>query len=258
MSKTWTVAALLVGLTNASGLQSESGDTLVNKRTAVLLELFTSEGCSSCPPADRLLQTLDQKQPFPGVDLVVLSEHVDYWNAGGWVDPYSSKLFSERQRWYAQQFGLDSVYTPQLVIDGRRETVGGNAAAVTSAVKAVEKSDKVGITLSTLVHEGNQLRFHIATGDLPAEERSLSVYIALAQDKVQSNVVGGENGGRSLTHVAVVRSLVQVGKVAAGHSFSEDVAVSMPPHAPSNGLRVIAFLQSTRSRKIAGVTQQKI
>ena len=112
MKDTLTRVALLIGLPGIFGVFVHAKAGNDPTKIPVLLELFTSEGCSSCPPADRLLESLDEKQPFAGADLVVLSEHVDYWNGDGWVDPYSSRLFSERQRWYAEQFGLDSVYTP--------------------------------------------------------------------------------------------------------------------------------------------------
>ncbi len=257
MKKTLTRVALLIGLTGAFGVWTHSKAAAGAAKTPVLLELFTSEGCSSCPSADRLLQSLDEKQPFAGADLLVLSEHVDYWNNGGWVDPYSSRSFSERQRWYAEQFGLESVYTPQAVVDGQREMVGSNAAAIKNAVESVAQNEKVALTLSNAVRDGNRIKFHLTSADLKSNGAA-TVYVALADSKVQSNVAGGENGGRSLTHVAVVRVLASVGTVKEGSSFSKDVVIPVPSRLSANGMRVVAFLQADKSHKIVGAAEEKI
>ena len=258
MRKTLLRAILLGGLTGAIGVGIHARAAAGTSKTPVVLELFTSEGCSSCPPADRLLQALDEKQPFDGVELIVLSEHVDYWNGEGWTDPYSSKLFSARQQSYAEHFGLDAVYTPQAVVDGQREMVGGNAVAVRNAVEAVAREQKIGLTLGNAVRDGNRVKFHLTSADVPEAEGPVTVYIVLAENKVQSNVAGGENGGRSLTHVAVVRAFASVGTVKGGSSYSKDITVPVPSSVGSNGFRLVAFLQEDGSQKIVGATYEKV
>src|SRR5271154_965331 len=124
-------------------------------RTPVLIELFTSEGCSSCPPADALLERLDRSQPIGGAELIVLSEHVDYWNDIGWKDPYSSHEYSERQSAYAEHFGLTSIYTPQMVVDGHIELVGSDEPRAIQAIENATKVEKVPLGLSAIQFESN-------------------------------------------------------------------------------------------------------
>lgn len=246
-------AGLLTALANPANLESEKPG-----RTPILLELFTSEGCSSCPPADRLLQTLDQKQPYPNLDLIVLSEHVDYWNGGGWTDPYSSSLFSSRQNRYAEQFGLDEVYTPQLVVDGGLEGVGSNLAQTQADIEKAARAMKTEVTLSEIVRSGDEIKLHVSSASFGPGATQATFYIALAQDAVRSEVRKGENAGRSLTHVAVVRSLIPVSRVKSGVPFSKDVALKVPPGIASKGIRVVAFLQLDKTQRIIGVSQSRL
>ncbi len=229
-------------------------------RVPVLLELFTSEGCSSCPPADRLLEALDRSQPVAGAELIVLSEHVDYWNRLGWKDPFSSPEYSTRQYGYASKFHLDSVYTPQLVLDGRVQLVGSDGYGAVSAIQNELHEHKIAITISNAVHSGNQVTAHVelAPTELQRGTRTAILYVALADNKAESQVASGENAGRSLAHVAVVRALTQVGRINLERPSAQEVTFSAPPGVGTNGLRLVAFLQDPGSGHVLGVALQKL
>ncbi|MDQ6700551.1 MAG: DUF1223 domain-containing protein [Acidobacteriota bacterium] len=208
-------------------------------KVPVLLELFTSEGCSSCPSADRLLDQFDREQPVPGAQLIVLSEHVDYWNHLGWSDPFSSPAFSQRQREYASKLGAN-VYTPQLVIDGIHEFVGSDRA---QALRAIQKSigdSKPPIGLSAK-RDGDEAQIHIDS----APAGNGIVYLVLAQDRAHSQVARGENSGKSLDHVAVAYSFKKIG------TRQKDIKVHLKP-GPT---RVIVFMQDPSNSRVLAVAQ---
>jgi len=226
----------------------------------VLVELFTSEGCSSCPPADALLQQLDRSQPVPGAQLIVLSEHVDYWNYIGWTDPFSSRFFSDRQSSYARRFGLATVYTPQMVIDGAREFVGSDSRLATQAIEKARVLDKVAVRISSLsLADARTLTAHLEADALPASSKAgkAEVYVAVALNRAESQVLRGENEGTRLTHVAVVRSLAKVGTLEKGKSFTGDVSVKAEPGADPASLRVIAFVQEPGLGRVLGAAVGK-
>ncbi len=229
-------------------------------RVPVLLELFTSEGCSSCPPADRLLEALDRTQSVAGAEVIVLSEHVDYWNHLGWADPFSSPQFSARQSAYATKFRLDGVYTPQLVVDGKVQIVGSDGREAISAIEKERLDQKRAIVISNVVRTGNQVRAHI---EIPVSQTQISsraavLYVALADNTAESQVAHGENAGRALAHVAVVRSLTQLGTIHMESPFSDDVTLSTQRGAGASGLRLVAFLQDPSSGHILGATLHKL
>jgi hypothetical protein len=246
---------LSFGLLRAGDKRASGPTSSAVARNPVLIELFTSEGCSSCPPADVLLAQLDRFQPVPGADLIVLSEHVDYWDDIGWKDPYSSHQFSLRQADYARRFRLGEPYTPQMVVDGNSQLVGSDERQAVQAIQNAAKVDKFRISLSAPRLEGNSLTVHVEVGETSgagAKHTSGQVWIALADDMDQSNVRRGENAGRTLKHVAVVRTLAQVGTVEGNSTFSKDLTVSAG-NANLQNLRVVAILQGSATGKVLGV-----
>jgi hypothetical protein len=229
-------------------------------RTPVLVELFTSEGCSSCPPADRFLQTLDG-QPIPGEDMIVLSEHVDYWNHIGWKDPYSASFYSQRQSAYAKRFGLDSVYTPQMVVDGISEFVGSNLGQADKAFRKALGVPKIAVHLSSISADAsNTLHAHLETGALDSSFglREADVYVALALNRAESQVSAGENSGHKLTHVSVVRSLTRIGALKQGRVLAQDVQLKLEPGSDSRNLRLIAFVQEPGQGRVLGAASMPV
>ena len=203
-----------------------------SSRAPVLVELFTSEGCSSCPPADRLLESLDPRA-------IVLSEHVDYWDRLGWRDPYSGHANTQRQEAYARGFGISGPYTPQMVIDGVAEFVGNDAHRAMDEIARARSRRKIGVHLARTL-AGVQVQIDPAA-------KTADVWLALADDSGTSQVASGENQGRLLHHVAILRSLRQIGVVRRGAGFSRNVEVP-----PDTG-RVIVFVQDSGFGKVYGV-----
>jgi hypothetical protein len=232
-----------------------------NSSAPVLVELFTSEGCSSCPPADQLLQQLDKSQPVAGAQLIVLSEHVDYWNQIGWTDPYSSRFFSDRQSAYSENFKLNTVYTPQMVVDGTTEFVGNDSSRATQAIHESLKQKKVPVRISGISLDGaNFLRAHVEAEGLPDSSRAgkADVFLVVALNHAESNVLRGENGGRRLTHVAVVKSVTKLGSVDIGKNFAKDVQLKLDSKTDPNNLRLIAFVQQPNQHQVLGAALQRV
>jgi hypothetical protein len=223
----------------------------------VVVELFTSEGCSSCPPADALLQKFDQES-FSGARLIVLSEHVDYWNHIGWKDPYSAAAFSDRQSAYGNHLRLESVYTPQMIVDGADEFVGSNSSDAQKAFEKAVLRAKVSVKISGVRQEGGVLKALVETGAMPPDLRQADVVVAVALDRAESQVNAGENAGHRLTHVGVVRALVKAGSVGAMQSFSKEIGLPLDKDLLTSELRVIAFLQEPGPGRIRGAALEKL
>jgi hypothetical protein len=174
----------------------------------VVVELFSSEGCSSCPPADTTLADLDRLQPVSGAQILALELHVDYWNDLGWSDPYSSAAISHRQRQYAAVMGARSVYTPQAIVDGTHQVVGSNRDGLVQAIAAASAASK-----TPLIVERRADQVSITVGALPHPG---VLWLAVTQSGLSTAVPRGENAGQTLHHGPVVRSLIRVGTVSAG------------------------------------------
>jgi hypothetical protein len=238
---TLLAAFLLIAIASAGAAESPK---------PILVELFTSEGCSSCPPAEALLRALDSSQPLSGAQLIVLEEHVDYWDDQGWKDPFSSHLFTVRQTDYVERLHLkDGPYTPQMVVDGNVAFVGSNRALLAQALQKAFATPKVNIEISSPHVESRKVLAHISVGDVPSKAE---VFVALALDHAESQVSHGENGGKHLEHVAVLKHLSSVGKVKKGESFSKDV--SLGSDSPGQSYRIIAFLQEGDAGPVLGAT----
>jgi len=222
-------------------------------RTPILVELFTSEGCSSCPSADRLLAKLAVSQPIEGAEIIALEEHVDYWDHIGWRDPFSAADFTRRQYDYGKHFHLDSVYTPQAVVDGQREFVGSDEGTAVSAIREAAAQEKARVGLQVTSEDTNQLRLNVSIDKLPKGNGSAQAVLAVAEDDLQVHVKSGENSGRNLVHHGVVRRLVPLGKMQDRAAFTTRVTVPLDRSWRRENLQLVAFVQSESSRRILGV-----
>ena len=215
-------------------------------RVPVVVELFTSEGCSSCPAADAALRELENAQSVPGVEVIALGEHVDYWNRLGWKDAFSSSAYTERQRQYAQGFGSGS-YTPQAVVGGRYEFVGSRVGELATTVAKAAKAPQAAVAVSVAGRTA-QVRVRSVPPGTPATE----VLLFVTESGLASQVGRGENAGRRLQHASVVRQLIPLGKTGADGTFTATHELVLPAGWKSANLRAVALVQETASRRIVG------
>jgi hypothetical protein len=231
------LAALMLPLFLAT--QNRSGAPASSPgRKAVVVELFTSEGCSSCPPADALLGRLRQEKFADGVEVIPLGLHVDYWDFQGWRDRFSSASYSERQAKYARRLGIEGPYTPQMVVDGTRQFTGSDASRARQA-----------IVQAALQPQAAEVEISAAAGDTvlvrvkAAPAASGQVILALTEDNLSSRVGAGENGGRELHHSAVVRELRPLGHLRNG-GFEASVPLTLNKDWKRDDVRVVVFVQA--------------
>ncbi len=220
------------------------------EKQPVLVELFTSEGCSSCPPADKVLTILQNDQLVPNAEVITLGYHVDYWDHDGWKDRFSSHAFTVRQENYARQFRLDSTYTPQIVVDGRRELIGSNRAQANDAIAESANAAKAEVELKM---EGEELRATISGLGIHQDS---TVYLATAESKLSTNIGGGENNGKLLEHTSVVRELVEIGKIRSTEASGKfETTVTASKDWKIENVKYVVFVQEGTTLRILAVKQ---
>jgi hypothetical protein len=252
-----TLAALLIIGAALAPREFAADDS---SATPVLVELFTSEGCSSCPPADELLEKMDALQPIPGAQLIVLSEQVDYWNHDGWTDPFSSPSFTERQTEYVRMLGLKSPFTPQMLVDGTNQLQIQDPQNTLKALQQAAAAPKIPLRLSSIaVDTGSPINIQgHAAADVNSLKHKADVFVAIALDHVESQVSRGENSGRHLAHVAVVTQIAKIGKLEPGKPFDQDFHLKLKlPSADSTTIRIVAFAQESGPGKILAAALTK-
>ncbi|MEO6588014.1 MAG: DUF1223 domain-containing protein [Pyrinomonadaceae bacterium] len=219
----------------------------------VIVELFTSEGCSSCPPADKVLARLQKEQPVENVEIIPLALHVDYWDYLGWKDKFSSADYSARQTGYADKFKLDAIYTPQMVVDGQTQFTGSQFDTAVNSVKESANSKKAGVELAI---ENNNLKVDIS--DLPKHDAAY-VWFVITEDNLQTDVKRGENLGRKLPHTAVVREMKLLDTLAENASnFSGSQAIALETGWEKKNLNLIIFVQGKNSKTIYAVGKKQL
>lgn len=228
-------------------------------RSPVLVELFTSEGCSSCPPADDILARLVAEQPVEGAEVIALGFHVDYWNRLGWRDRFSSLEYTARQQDYAGSRQAARVYTPQAIVDGVHKFVGSDARTAYQSIVAAAATPKLTVTI-TLAATPGKGRVPVTIEVLPAPDRQESgdILLALTEDGLFSDVKRGENANRRLSHAAVVRALDEVGRVDARQGTTVTREVRVDPAWQREAVKIVVFVQDRRTRRILGVASRPL
>ncbi len=259
LGMTLLISAGLLGWgTRRASVASSPRSVGESGRIPVLVELFTSEGCSSCPPADALLAKLEGQQPFASAEIIGLEEHVDYWDNLGWRDPFSSASWTARQYAYAGALGNGNAYTPQMVVDGREEFVGSNTGKARQAIEQASGMNKMRVQLSDISIREQALTLKIAVdkpGNLTPGDTA-EVLLAITERGLHSAVTRGENAGEDLHHASVLRELRSVGLAGknGGQVFTTQPPIKLDRGWNRGSLRVVVFVQEKKSRHVLGAS----
>jgi len=224
-------------------------------REPVVVELFTSEGCSSCPPADALLAALDTRQPFGSAEIIAIEEHVTYWDEQGWKDPFSSSSWTTRQYDYASPLHNGNPYTPQMVVDGTAGFVGSGGIKARQEIEKAAATRKAKVEISEVSPvQNNSVAFKISVEKLlnAAAKDPAEVILAITESGLHSSVKAGENVGKELQHSPVLRELIVIGVVGKNgqEGFAAQPVVRLDSKWNVGNLRAVVFVQERKSRHI--------
>jgi hypothetical protein len=247
--KRLSLIAILVALAARDGIAQPP-------RVPVLVELYTSEGCSSCPPADVLLESLLRDQPIARAQIIPIGLHVDYFNDLGWKDAFSSSDFTARQRSYSPIFGDENLYTPQIVIDGHQEIAGNEGDLVRRAIESAAVRPHLTVKVAAGIL-ADRIRLTIDVPAAPSHAERIQVIAAITEDGLSSVVTRGENSGHTLHHVAVARIVQGIDVLSATSSMLER-QLPLRKGWGSTGLNAVVWLQGAKSRQIYGTTTTSI
>jgi len=240
-------------LATALGVDAAQAAGLDNPRVA-LLELYTSEGCNSCPPTDRWVSQLPRPQLVPE-RLVVLAFHVDYWNYLGWRDRFSQAVFTERQQTLVRANGLRTAYTPQVLLNGRDYRDFG---AIESQVASVHADTAIAKIRLDSTRHGANLRIATVVEPVRLKNPDTSLYLAVYENNLETSVQAGENRGRRLHHDYVVRTLFRPTSVAAGTPTRRVEQITLPADWKTGDLGVAAFIQHNRTGEVLQAAAQPV
>ncbi len=248
MGRTLALAILVTAAILVSIVVARTTEAGVPRR-AVVVELFTSEGCSSCPPADELLGQLREDLSAKNVQVIPLGFHVDYWNSLGWKDRFSSAEFTQRQEQYTRALKVDGPYTPEMVVDGAVEFVGNDEGQAQRTIRQ-QASELETAQVKIALAGADQLTIQIKGPAAPSNDNAL-VMLAITEDNLSTQVGSGENGGRTLHHAAVVRELKEIGMMHNG-IMETTVPLKLEKDWKRSDLRAVVFVQQGPSGKIEG------
>jgi hypothetical protein len=242
---------ILAGLLCLPALRAE------DRRVPVVVELFTSEGCSSCPPAEGLLARMERTQPVAGARIIALEEHVDYWNQLGWTDPFSSAQYRARQNDYAIAFKTDNIYTPQMIVSGQVAFVGDDSSQASQQIEQAAEAQSTVVDLKTTPNSGGADLVDLSvrvSNPKNSKLRNANLYLAVTESELSTNVGRGENAGRLLRHAPVVRNFGMIGKIDPhGSNAGQIVSTLRLPHEwKRENLRAVVFVQERDSFRITG------